>query len=153
MGGQDGYSRDLLDYNEESNNIMAGIKIRPSDRWDLGLNLAYTTAEGGLSQFDLPADDYVAITPPMSYDFSKSHTYSNIDVERFNFDAIEEASVLTGGLDAEFGFGTGGVLNVVTGFGLEAGKPLATSPRVQKVAFTGETGTGTISNPEEVKDA
>lgn len=37
-----------------------------------------------------------------------------------------------------------GVLNVVTGFGLEAGKPLATSPRVQKVAFTGETGTGKL---------
>ena len=32
----------------------------------------------------------------------------------FNFDAVEEASVLTGGMDAEFGFGTGGVLNVVT---------------------------------------
>jgi hypothetical protein len=32
----------------------------------------------------------------------------------FNFDAVEEASALTGGLDAEFGYGTGGVLNVVT---------------------------------------
>src|SRR5574343_888172 len=37
-----------------------------------------------------------------------------------------------------------GALNVVTGFGLEAGKPLATSPRVAKVAFTGETGTGRL---------
>lgn len=37
-----------------------------------------------------------------------------------------------------------GVLNVVTGFGLEAGKPLATSTRVAKVAFTGETGTGRL---------
>ncbi len=37
-----------------------------------------------------------------------------------------------------------GVLNVVTGFGLEAGKPLATSPRVAKVAFTGETTTGQL---------
>lgn len=37
-----------------------------------------------------------------------------------------------------------GVLNVVTGFGLEAGKPLATSPRISKVAFTGETGTGKL---------
>lgn len=37
-----------------------------------------------------------------------------------------------------------GVLNVVTGFGLEAGKPLATSPRVNKVAFTGETTTGRL---------
>lgn len=37
-----------------------------------------------------------------------------------------------------------GVLNVVTGFGLEAGKPLATSRRVAKVAFTGETSTGRL---------
>jgi aldehyde dehydrogenase len=37
-----------------------------------------------------------------------------------------------------------GVLNVVTGFGLETGKPLAQSPRVAKVAFTGETTTGRL---------
>ncbi|MBS1635764.1 MAG: aldehyde dehydrogenase [Bacteroidetes bacterium] len=37
-----------------------------------------------------------------------------------------------------------GVLNVVTGFGPEAGKPLATSTRIQKVAFTGETTTGRL---------
>lgn len=37
-----------------------------------------------------------------------------------------------------------GVLNIVTGFGVEAGKPLASSPNVQKVAFTGETTTGRL---------
>ncbi len=37
-----------------------------------------------------------------------------------------------------------GVLNIVTGFGVEAGKPLAQSPRVAKVAFTGETTTGRL---------
>lgn len=37
-----------------------------------------------------------------------------------------------------------GIINVVTGFGPEAGKPLATSPRVAKVAFTGETTTGRL---------
>ncbi|MEM8926544.1 MAG: aldehyde dehydrogenase, partial [Actinomycetota bacterium] len=37
-----------------------------------------------------------------------------------------------------------GVLNVVNGFGLEAGKPLASSDRVAKVAFTGETTTGRL---------
>ncbi|MBM3426724.1 MAG: aldehyde dehydrogenase [Bacteroidetes bacterium] len=37
-----------------------------------------------------------------------------------------------------------GVINVVTGFGIEAGKPLATSTRVAKVAFTGETTTGRL---------
>lgn len=37
-----------------------------------------------------------------------------------------------------------GVLNVVNGFGVEAGKPLASSPRIAKVAFTGETTTGRL---------
>eukprot|EP01036_Dinobryon_divergens_P028032 gene28032-36915_t len=35
-----------------------------------------------------------------------------------------------------------GVLNVVTGFGLEAGAPLSQSDRVAKLGFTGETTTG-----------
>src|SRR5450631_1106148 len=37
-----------------------------------------------------------------------------------------------------------GVLNVVNGFGLEAGKPLAQSKRIAKIAFTGETTTGRL---------
>src|SRR5258708_36327673 len=37
-----------------------------------------------------------------------------------------------------------GVLNIINGFGLEAGKPLASSPRIAKVAFTGETTTGRL---------
>ncbi|HET6797814.1 MAG TPA: aldehyde dehydrogenase [Gemmatimonadales bacterium] len=37
-----------------------------------------------------------------------------------------------------------GVLNIVNGFGVEAGKPLASSPRIAKVAFTGETTTGRL---------
>ncbi|MCX4649175.1 MULTISPECIES: aldehyde dehydrogenase family protein [unclassified Streptomyces] len=37
-----------------------------------------------------------------------------------------------------------GVVNVVNGFGVEAGKPLASSARVAKVAFTGETTTGRL---------
>ena len=37
-----------------------------------------------------------------------------------------------------------GVLNVVNGFGVEAGKPLASSNRIAKIAFTGETTTGRL---------
>lgn len=37
-----------------------------------------------------------------------------------------------------------GVVNVVNGFGVEAGKPLAQSPRIAKIAFTGETSTGRL---------
>ncbi|MBD1373222.1 aldehyde dehydrogenase [Hazenella sp. IB182357] len=35
-----------------------------------------------------------------------------------------------------------GILNIVNGFGPEVGKPLARSPLVDKIAFTGETSTG-----------
>ena len=37
-----------------------------------------------------------------------------------------------------------GVINVVNGFGVEAGKPLASSNRVAKIAFTGETTIGRL---------
>ena len=37
-----------------------------------------------------------------------------------------------------------GVVNIVNGFGLEAGKPLAQNPRIGKIAFTGETTTGRL---------
>src|SRR5690349_24572409 len=37
-----------------------------------------------------------------------------------------------------------GVLNVVNGFGLEAGKPVASSNRIAKIGFTGETTTGRL---------
>ena len=37
-----------------------------------------------------------------------------------------------------------GVVNVVNGFGVEAGKPLAQNKRIAKIAFTGETTTGRL---------
>jgi len=37
-----------------------------------------------------------------------------------------------------------GVINIIHGFGPEAGKPLASHPGVDKVAFTGETTTGQL---------
>jgi aldehyde dehydrogenase len=36
------------------------------------------------------------------------------------------------------------VLNIVNGFGVEAGKPLASNKRIAKIAFTGETTTGRL---------
>ena len=37
-----------------------------------------------------------------------------------------------------------GVINIVNGFGVEAGKPLASNKRISKIAFTGETTTGRL---------
>lgn len=82
MGGQDGFSRDLLAYATESNVLMGGVTVHPSERWDLGLHLVWTASEAGLDPFDLPADDYVAITPPTVFDFSQTHTFSDLDTTR-----------------------------------------------------------------------
>ena len=45
-----------------------------------------------------------------------------------------------------------GVVNIVNGFGVEAGKPLASSPRVAKVAFTGETTTGPADHAVRLRE-
>jgi hypothetical protein len=87
MGGQDGFSRDLLDYNTESNNFMIGGKYFNDEKFEIGVDLSLMDASASLAPFDLSADDYVAITPPMSYDFSNTHTYSDLDVSRIDAEA------------------------------------------------------------------
>ena len=37
-----------------------------------------------------------------------------------------------------------GVLNIVNGYGVEVGRPLATNPRIAKIAFTGSTAVGRL---------
>jgi len=90
MGGQDGYQRTILSQSTESTTALAGFKIDASKSFDLGLNVTWTVAEQGLDPFDLSAPDYVATHPPMSYDFSQSHTYSMIDVTRLDATAFVE---------------------------------------------------------------
>ena len=87
MGGQDGYSRTLSKYSEEANTVMGGIKVHPGS-WDLGLNLGYTVAEGGMDPYELTADDYVATHPPTIFDFSNTNTLSDLDVSRLDGDLM-----------------------------------------------------------------
>ena len=86
MGGQDGYSRNMLDYTSESNTVMGGAKYTKKDKMELGLDLSWMQAEAGLDPFALTADDYVATHPPMSFDFSQTNTYSDLDSTRVDAD-------------------------------------------------------------------
>jgi hypothetical protein len=86
MGGQDGFSRDMLDYSSDSNTLMAGLKYQADNKTEFGIDLSWMQAEAALAPFDLSADDYVAITPPMSYDFSISHLNSDLDNTRIDAD-------------------------------------------------------------------
>jgi predicted porin len=90
MGGQDGYARDPLSYDSASHIIMAGLTLKPADKLKLGLNLTWTESEAALAPFDLSAPDYVATHPSTQYDFSQTHTYSDLDLSRL------EASVKAG---------------------------------------------------------
>jgi hypothetical protein len=84
MGGQDGFQRTILEYEQSASTILGGVRIDPNERWDLGLFLSYTEADAGLERFDLSAPDYSATHPSMSFDFSQSHTYSDLDANRFD---------------------------------------------------------------------
>ena len=86
MGGQDGFQRDLLNYDSEANSFLAGFKIDASEKWDLGADFSWTQAEAALAPFDLSAPDYVATHPPMAFDFSQTHTYSDLDSTRIDAD-------------------------------------------------------------------
>ena len=84
MGGQDGFSRDLLGYQIDSDAVMAGIHFTPSDGFSLDLDVVRTASDAALDPFALPAPEYVATHPPTIFDFSMSHTYSALDVERID---------------------------------------------------------------------
>jgi len=86
MGGQDGFARDLLSYDTESSSLLAGFKYQTNKKWDLGLDFSLTAAEAGLDPFDLSAPDYVATHPTMSFDFSQTHTNSDLDSTRVDVD-------------------------------------------------------------------
>jgi len=86
MGGQDGYTSDGLTYNEESNTLMAGFTLHPTEDFSFSMNITWTGSDAGIEPFDLSADDYVATHPSMAYDFSESHTYSDLDMTRIDFE-------------------------------------------------------------------
>ena len=86
MGGQDGFSRNVLDYSSEMNSLMAGLQYQVKDKMELGIDFGLTQSEAALAPFELPADDYVATHPTMSFDFSQTNTNSDLDSTRIDAD-------------------------------------------------------------------
>jgi hypothetical protein len=82
MGGQDGYGRDLLSYDSDSDTLMAGIKLHPTERFGLGVHFSWTESEAGLDPFAVDGGSYLDTHPAVVYDFSNSHTYSMLDLSR-----------------------------------------------------------------------
>jgi len=87
MGGQDGYARDPLSYDIGSDSLFAGLKFKPAERLSLGLSGGYTASDAAIRPFDLSAPDFVATHPATAFDFSQSHTYSDLDITRLDAEA------------------------------------------------------------------
>lgn len=89
MGGQDGYQRDMVAQETDSTTVVGGFQLKPNDTFKLGFSLAQTNSDQKMNPFDLSAPEYVATHPAMSYDFSMSHMWSMIDLDRIdlNIDA------------------------------------------------------------------
>jgi opacity protein-like surface antigen len=86
MGGQDGFSRTVLDYSSEMNSLMAGLQYQVKDKMELGIDFGLTQSEAALAPFELPADDYVETHPTMSFDFTNTYTNSDLDSTRIDAD-------------------------------------------------------------------
>ncbi|MDX1584437.1 MAG: hypothetical protein R3338_12635 [Thermoanaerobaculia bacterium] len=57
---------------------MAGLRLLPAERWDIGLDVMWTASDASLDPLQLAAPDRT--TPNQSWDFSEVHDYSNLDI-------------------------------------------------------------------------
>jgi hypothetical protein len=89
MGGQDGFARDPLTYDINGETLMAGLRLIPAKRFELGLGVAWTQSDAAIQPMALAAPEYAATHGSMAYDFTETHTYSDLDVSRLdaNLDA------------------------------------------------------------------
>jgi len=63
---------------------MAGFWTKPADTFELGLDLTYTLGEAGLEQLQISAPEWAASHPNQSFDFSQTHTFSDLDLTRLD---------------------------------------------------------------------
>ena len=73
-----------MEYENEDSTLMGGVTIKPSEAFEIGIDAVYSSSAGALEQYtfaDVPPD-FLASKPNQSYDFSHSHTYSDLDVTR-----------------------------------------------------------------------
>jgi hypothetical protein len=63
---------------------MAGLKFQPQENSEFGIDFSWMQAEAALDPFELSAPDYSATHPSMSFDFSQTNTYSDLDSTRID---------------------------------------------------------------------
>lgn len=73
----------MIEYGSSSTTLLGGMQWRPTERFDLGLSLAWNQADAAMGSFQLLAPaDFLARNPNMVYDFTRSWEASDLDLSR-----------------------------------------------------------------------
>jgi hypothetical protein len=110
---------------------MAGVNVRPAKPLTIALLASYTASDFAMDPMTLNGGEFAATQHLMPYDYSKTHTFSDLDVSRFDGSAelryqVSKAFSLRGLYryvdyqdDAPYLYDTSGKVHVVSGgFGL-----------------------------------
>jgi len=67
-------------YESTTRVLSAGMHFRPNDKIILGVSLNYTAGEASMGSFDLSNPEFTERFPLLSWDFSRTPEWSNIDI-------------------------------------------------------------------------
>lgn len=111
--------------------MMAGVNLRPVKPLTVALVASYTASDFAMDPMTLTGGDFAAQHPLQPYDYSKTHSFSDLDVSRFDGSAelryqVSKTFTLRGLYryvdyqdDAPYLYDTTGKVQVVSGgFGL-----------------------------------
>ena len=94
----------MLDYDTDFNTVVGGLTFKPGEPLTLKLELAMNSAQAGLAMFRFPAGEaFAAERPNQSFDFSPTHTFSDLDT-RFVEAGLEARYEVRPGLDLTAGY-------------------------------------------------
>jgi hypothetical protein len=63
---------------------MAGFWFQPADPFELGVDLVYTVGDASMDQIMISAPEWAAKYPNQSWDFTQTHTFSDLDLTRID---------------------------------------------------------------------
>lgn len=93
----------MLRYETILDTILGGIRFKPNENFELSLDAAVNSSQASLDPFRLPEGEaFAASRPNQSYDFSRTHTFSDLDTTIHEIALtskyrVNERTFLTGG--------------------------------------------------------
>ena len=70
----------MVTFNSTFQTLLAGFKVKPTDPLEIGIDLAWNTAEAAMDPFRfLEGELFAAEKPFQSYDFSQTYSHSDLD--------------------------------------------------------------------------